>query len=52
MTVTTTRKGLAYVAILCALLMLLVTLTVPAIVAAGPAVLTLGFGLAAWALWP
>lgn len=35
-----------------ALLMLVTTLTVPAIVAAGPAVLTLLFAGVSWVVWP
>ena len=46
------RKAVAIVLILLTLLMLVVTLTVPAIAAAGPAILTVALGVAAYMAWP
>lgn len=46
------RKILSIVCVVLFLLFAYITLTVPMISAAAPAILTLGFGAVAWFLWP
>jgi hypothetical protein len=46
------RKTAAVIALLFTLLMLVTTLTVPAIAASGPAILTVACGVLTWTLWP
>jgi hypothetical protein len=48
----TARIVASVAALLFALLMLYATLTVPAISATAPALLTIAFGVLAWFVWP